>query len=171
MMGLVNKAEKALESPLASVPPLPKDAKKFLASVFPWLALIGGVLQLLGAWWLYDGARRADELIDALNRWAGAYGYNEGLTAWVWLAVVFLIVDGVILLMAFPKLQKKVKAGWDLLLLASLINVVYGVVSLFIDGRGGIANLLWTLAWSFVGLYLLFQVREFFGGKALKSKS
>lgn len=169
MMDLVHKAEKALEPPIASLPPLPKDAKKFLAGLFPWLALISGIFQLLGAWWLYDAYRRAGEYIDVLNRWAGAYGYNEGLTAWVWLAVIFLIIDGIILLMAFPKLQKKEKAGWDLLLLAALINVVYGVITLFIDGsRGGLGNLIWTLLWSGVGLYILFQIRESFGGKALK---
>lgn len=171
-MELVHKAEKALEAPIGSLPPLPKDAKKGLASIFPWLALIGGVLQALAAWWLFDWARTADRFVDLANSWARAYGVetvNSGLTLWVWIAVVVLAIDAVILLLAFPKLQKKEKAGWDLLLLASLINLIYGVVSLFIDGRGGLGSLIWTLIVSAVGFYLLFQVREYFGGKAVKA--
>lgn len=173
-MELVHKAEKALEGPIGSLPPLPKDARKGLAGLFPWLALIGGVLQLLAAWGLYTWASRADDPVDLVNSWAaaaGVQGVNRGLTVWVWIGALVLLADAVILLMAFPKLQKKQKAGWDLLLLGSLLNVVYGIVSLFIDGRGGAGSLIWTLLWSVVGFYFLFQVREHFGGKALKSNS
>lgn len=173
-MELVHKAEKALEGPLKAVPPLPKDAKKGLASILPWLALAFGILQLLAAWWLYDWARDADKFVQWANDWLRATGadtVNAGLTVWVWIAVAVLVVDAVILLLAFPRLQKKQKGGWDLLLLGSLINLVYGVVSLFIDGRGGIGSLIWTLIASFIGFYLLFQVREFFGGKRLESSA
>ncbi len=172
-MEVVNKAEKALEGPFSSLPVLPKDASKGLAQIVPWLALIGGVLQLASAWWLYDWARTVNEWTEAANRFSAAFGggrVNAGLTVWVWLAVAVLAVSGVILLAAFPKLQKKAKAGWNLLLLGVLIYLAYGVVSLFIDGRGGVGSLLGVLIGFAISTYLLFQVREYFGGKALQAK-
>lgn len=172
-MELVRSAEKALEGPFKSLPALPKEAKKGLAQITVWLALIAGILQLLAAWWLYDWANSIDKWADAVNQWSTALGApaatTSGLTMWVWIAVIVLAVEGVILLLAFPKLKNKERGGWDLLFLAALINLVYGIVSLFIDGRGGAGSLLGALLGSAIGFYLLFQVREFFGGKPLES--
>lgn len=173
-MELVHKAEKALEPLFSGLPSLPKDTKKGLAGIWPWLALIAGVLQLLAAWWLFDWARNADKWIDATNTFLRAYGadtINSGLTAWVWIGIILLAIDGVILLLAYPKLKNGKKLGWDLLFLGALINLVYGVASLFIDGRGGLGSLLWALIGSALGFYLLFQVREHFGGKAIESST
>lgn len=172
-MELLHRIEKSLEEPFKSLPPLPKEAKEGLAKVWPWLALIAGVLQLLAAWWLYDWAKSFDDVAEWANRWSEALGgpsvANGGMSFWVWVGVFVLVVDAIILLLAFPRLQKKQKSGWDLLFLAGLLNLLYGIVSLFIDGRGGLGSLLWALIGSAIGFYLLFQVREYFGGKALKS--
>lgn len=170
-MDLVHKAEKAMEPAFKSLPPLPKDLKKGIADITPWLALIGGVLQLLAAWWLYRWASAANELVEWANRLSAAYGgpTTSRMTFWVWLGVASLVISGVIMLLAFPRLQKRQKAGWGLLFLGALFNVVYAVISLFIDGRGGVGSLLWTLLMSAVGFYVLFQIREHYGGKALNS--
>lgn len=173
-MELVHKAEKALEQPFGALPALPKETKKGLASIWPWLALIAGILQLVAAWGLYDWARTWGNAINELNRFAASFGVDtgrSGFTVWVWIAIVVLVIDAVILLAAFPKLQKKQKAGWDLLFLAALINLAYGLVSLFIDERGGIGSLFFALLGSAIGFYLLFQVREHFGGKKLASEA
>lgn len=174
-MEIVHKIEKSLEQPFKALPSLPNDTKKGLASIWPWLALIAGVLQLLATWSLYTFARDVNRWVDVANEWSVAFGggrvANSGFTVWVWIAIVVLAVDAIILLVAFPKLQKKQKSGWDLLFLAALINVVYGVVSLFIDGRGGAGSLLFSLIGSAIGFYLLFQVREYFGGNKLANES
>lgn len=174
-MKLVHKAEKALEPLFKGLPSLPKDTKKGLAGIVVWLALIGGILQLLAAWWLYDTARSVDQLADWINSWAatvGTEGTTAGLSFWVWLGIGILVLDAIILLMAYPKLKAGKKSGWDLLFLGALINLAYGIVSLFIDGsRGGLGALLGALIGSAIGLYLLFQVREFFGGKAMSSSA
>lgn len=170
-MELVHKAEKALEGIFKSLPPLPKDAKKGLAGIWPWLVLIGGVLQLWSAWQLYRWADSWNKVADWANSWARSLGvdtHTSGLTVWVWISIAVLAVTAVLLLLAFPKLQKKEKAGWDLAFLAALINLAYGVLTLFIDGRGA-GNLIGALIGSAIGFYLLFQIREFFGGKVLQS--
>lgn len=172
-MQFVHKIEKSLEGVFESLPPLPKEVKQVLAKIWPWLALIAGVLQLLAAWGLYNWARKFNDLSEWANRFSEALGgpavANRGVTFWVGLGVVVLVIDAIILLLAFPRLQKKQKSGWDLLFLGGLLNLVYGIVSLFIDGRGGLGGLFWALLSSAIGFYLLFQVREYFGGKALKS--
>jgi hypothetical protein len=65
----------------------------------------------------------------------------------------------VILLMAYPHLVKRARRGWDLLFLGSLLNVVYSLVSVFIDGRG-FSNFLLSLVGSAIGFYLLFQIKD-----------
>lgn len=173
-MEFVHKAEKALEEPLGTLPALPKETKKGLASIWPWLALIAGVAQLAFALSLYRAARWVDEWADAANQFSRSLGMGQvtdgGLTLWVWLGLIFLIVSAVVLLAAFPKLQKKQKAGWDLLLLGALLNLGYGVVSLFIEGRG-LTSLIMSLVGTAISIYLLFQVREFYGGKQLASST
>lgn len=172
-MELIRKIEKSLEGPFQSLPPLPKEAKEGLAKFWPWLALFAGILQLLAAWWLYDWANSFNDVAEWANRYSEALGgpsiANGGLSFWVWIGIIVLAVDAVILLLAFPRLQKKQRSGWDLLFLAGLLNLLYGVVSLFIDGRGGLGSLLWALIGSAIGFYLLFQIREFFGGKPLNT--
>jgi len=44
----------------------------------------------------------------------------------------------------------------------ALINAVYGVVRIFSDYGGGIGSLIWALIGSVIGLYFLFQAREYF---------
>lgn len=54
--------------------------------------------------------------------------------------------------------------GWDLLFIASIINLVYGIVVLFTD-YGSIANLFWSIVGTAIGWYFLFQIREYYLGK------
>ncbi len=170
-MELVHKAEKALEGIFKAVPPLPKDAKKGLASILPWVALIGGVLQLWGAWQLYRWADSWSKVADWANAWARSLGVDSGtsgVTFWVWISVAVAALTAVLLLAAFPKLQKNLKGGWDLMFLAGLVNLLYGISTLFIEHRG-VGNLIGSLIGSAIGFYLLYQVREYFGGKVLTS--
>ena len=79
--------------------------------------------------------------------------------------MVVLVVEGVLFLLAFPKLQKRERKGWDLLFLAALLNVAYSVLTIFIDGRG-FGSFLVNLVGSAIAFYLLFQVKSKFGGKS-----
>jgi O-antigen/teichoic acid export membrane protein len=65
--------------------------------------------------------------------------------------------------MAVSPLMKRLRRGWDLLFLSALINLVYAVVTIFIDSRG-IGSFFLSLLSSAIGFYLLFQVRSKFGG-------
>lgn len=167
-MSLLKKAEDSLADIYKGAPKMSDSSQETVVKVWPWLALIGGALQLLSAFWLFSWARTADSWVNYANDVSVAFGgspvVDSRWSVWVWLAIAVLVVDGVILLLAYPKLVKRLKAGWDLLLLAGLINVAYAVVSLFLDGRGGIGSLVWSLLVSAVMFYLLFAVRGKYKG-------
>lgn len=168
-MELLKKAENSLADLYKGAPKMSNSTKETLVKIWPWLALIGGVLQLLSAWWLYRWANAANDLSNSLNELSRAFGGNdvvdERLTVWVWIALAMLAIEGVILLVAYPKLNKRQKSGWDLLFLVGLLNVVYAIVSLFFDGRGGFGSLIWNLLVSAIVFYLLFAVRDKYKGE------
>lgn len=170
MKKLLKQAEDKLANLFKDAPKLSDSARESLVKAWPWIALVVGILQLLAAWGLYkltDWADRSYRAADSLYR----YYTGEGLGAYsgfdklmIYLAVVVLVVDAVILLMAFSPLKERRRKGWDLLFLGVLVNLLYGLVSVFIDTRG-IGSLLFSLLGSAVGFWLLFQVRDKFAKK------
>jgi predicted neutral ceramidase superfamily lipid hydrolase len=168
-MELVKKIETKLEEAFKGLPEFPKSSKETLAQIWPWMALIAGILQIAAAWALW----RLTRVVDAINQIATYYSQyystqNVGLSTYdktvIYLGIIMLIVDAVILLMAFSPLRERSRKGWDLLFLGALINVAYSVVSIFINGRG-VSSFIMSLIGSAIGFYLLFQVKEKFNGK------
>lgn len=163
-MEAVKKVENTLSGFFKDVPGLPASAKESLVKIGPWLALIFGVLQLLAAWWLWQLAQIAENLGTFTNNLSVYYsGQPVGLTAvdrtMIYVGLIVLVVDAVILLMAYPQLKKRTRRGWDLLFLAALVNLVYALMTIFIEGRG-IGAAIASLLGSAIGFYVLFQVRE-----------
>lgn len=167
-MSSIKKIEDKMAASFKDLPHLPESSRKGLADIWPWLALIGGILQLVVAFGLWQLTRVVGAYTDLANSLAAYTGQTVGLTSTdkmvIYLGIVILLADAVILLMAFPKLQQRLRAGWDLLFLAALVNLAYAVVTIFIDGRG-LGSFIMSLVGSAIGFYLLFEVREKFGGK------
>lgn len=170
-MEMVKKLDAKLAELFKDLPPLPKSSKEVLAQIWPWLALIGGILQALAALAVW-------RLLTWTNKWEGvseyytrATGVDVGLSALdktaIYIGVVVLVVDAIILLMAYSPLRNRLRRGWDLLFIAALLNVVYSVISIFISGRG-FSSFIFSLLGSAVGFYLLYQVKELYGSKATK---
>lgn len=143
---------------------LPANVKKWIVQYLPYINLVLGILSLWTAWALYRWATVTDGLVDYANELSRAFGGDvvapvERLTLVVWLAIAVLAVEGVIYILAFSPTKERKKSGWDLLFLALLVNVVYGLVVTFTD-YGGPSNLISTLISTVIGLYFLFQIRE-----------
>lgn len=173
-MDIFIKLEEYLEPYFARLPQLSKDTRRLLADVWPWLTLFVGVMQVLSAWWLFQWAQKIDMYTDVVKNLSTSYGIpasKTGVTFFAWVAIGMLLINGVILLVAFPKLLKKQFGGWRLLFLVVVINLAYGLVATFIDGRGGIVNFFGAVLGSAIATYLLFQIREYYGGKEFKSIS
>lgn len=158
-----------------SAPALPEGGKKFLVDIAPWLSLIGGILSLWSAWTLWHWANVANSYVDYANRLSEAFGgttvATSRLTLGIWLGIAVVIVQGVLLLMAFPKLRERAKKGWDLLFYSTLVGIVYGVVVMFTD-YGNAGSLVGALIGAAISFYLLFQIRGHYmpGAKAPETK-
>ncbi len=171
LMEIVRKLEDKLAELYKSAPKLSESSKETLVKVWPWLALIFGVLQLLSAITLFNWARAASSVANDLYRAIGAESAAVSrFSVWLWISLLFLALEGVLLLMAYSKLAKREKSGWDLLFLVGLLNVGYAVLNLFID-RGGMFGLIWNLAISAVVFWLLFAVRDKYHGSVAAPKS
>lgn len=164
-MELVKKADKSLADVFKDAPKLPSNAKETLVKIWPFLALIFGILQLFVAWGLYDLTRSVNNIATYFGTVLDvSIGYSGRDKFFIYLGVAILVVEALIMLKAYPKLVKRRKAGWDLLFLGALLNVVYGMVNLFISGRG-IGDFLMSLLASVLGFYLLYQVKEKYTAK------
>lgn len=159
--------ERSLNDVFKKAPQLPEEGRKGLATALPWLALIGGVLSLIGAWNIYRLATIADQYLSGIY---SAFGYTSpivGVTATAWIGIVVLVAQAVLLLVAFPALRSGKKSGWNMLLWADLALLVYSVVTDLFGGYVNIGGFIMYLLSTAVGLYLLFQVRPYFTGGAV----
>lgn len=167
-MELIKSIEKSLENLFKDLPHLPEKSRKSLADFWPVLALIVGVLQLFAAWSLYNIANWAERVNNAANSLSAIYNVDLGPTDSdkniIYLGILILVVNAVILLMAYPKLKEKLRSGWNLLFLAALINVAYAVTQLFLYDRGP-NDFVFSLLGSAIGFYLLFEIKSKFVGK------
>lgn len=163
-MGALQSLEDQLAGLFKDLPPLPKGAKDLLVSWWPYIALAIGVLQLLAAWGLWQAANWSSAYLDSINRLSQyatgtSIGYSDTDRMIIYGGIILLVVNAVIFFMAYSPLTKRAKRGWDLLFLASVINVVYGFIQIFMSGRG-VGSFLVSLVGSAIGFYLLFQIRE-----------
>lgn len=167
-MELLKKLDAKLSGVFKDLPPLPDSARETLAQIWPWLALIGGVMQLFAAlavWRLLNWAREVEQFTAYYSRVTGVdYGPSAFDKTMIYVGVAFLVVDAVILLLAFSPLRARDSKGWRLLFLGALLNLAYAVVSIFIDGRG-LGSFIVSLVGSAIGFYLLYQVKDKFNGK------
>lgn len=168
-MGALQSLEDQLSGLFKDLPALPKGAKDALVQYWPYLALALGVLQLLAAWGLWNLASYTNAWLDYASRVAGtSVGYSDAEKMVIYGGVVLLVANAVIFFMAYAPLLKKAKKGWDLLFLATIINLVYGIVQIFMTSRG-IGSFIGSLVGTAIGLYLLFQIRDHYTAKAKKA--
>src|SRR3990167_2355142 len=163
-MESLNNLEKALSDIFVKkAPKLPTNAKKVIVEWLPWINLVLGVLALWAAYGLWTWANTVSKWTDYANELSTAFGgtkvVDDRLTVTVWLALIVLVVEAVIYIMAFPATKEKKKSGWNLMFYALLVNAVYGVVTMF-SSYGGASNLIGYLIGSVIGLYFLFQIRD-----------
>jgi hypothetical protein len=146
---------KPLENLYAKAPALPVGAREFIVSIAPWVALILGILSVVG-------------FALSLLGWGSlaavaplAAGMHVGFTGLLLVASVLGLVSGVLYLLAFKPLQKRALKGWNLLFWVLLINAVSAVVS-------GVAvflnpfSIVWALVWLAIELYFLLQVKSYY---------
>jgi hypothetical protein len=167
-MGPLDALETALVGVSKQLPQIPKNAKKTIADIVPWLVLLGGIVSLWSAWALWSWARVANVYADWANSLSAAYGTpivsTNRFTIGIWIALLVVVVEAILFFVSFPALRAYKKSGWNILFIVSFINIVYGIVMLFTN-YGGISSLFFSLIGTAIGWYLLFQVREVYLSK------
>ena len=139
-----NDLVKSLDNVFKQAPHLPENIREVIVQIAPWVALILGILGVFGS-------LSALLLVLGLSPlMALAGGMQSGVSAV--LLVLVGLVQSVITLMAFPKLQKNQYSGWMLLFWSELIGVVAAVLSLSIV----------TILGIIIGFYLLFEVKSYY---------
>lgn len=163
-MELVRRIENKLAELYKGAPVLPKKAKDVIVEYLPYFVLLGAVLQAWTAyvlWRLADVAERFSDFANSLSAYYG--GPAVGLSAFdktvIYLGVILLAVEALLMLIAFSPLKKRARRGWDLLFLVSLLQIVYAVALIFVDGRG-VGSFIFSLIGAAIGFYFLFQIRD-----------
>ena len=162
-MELVKSAEKELEKLFKGAPQLSDKTRETLANIWPWIALVFGILQLWAAfalWGLFSLASNLANEVNTLSIYATgkAIQFSAFDRLVIYLGIAMLIAEGVLFLVAFPKLRKRQAAGWNLMFIAALLNVAYSVVSIFERYRG-FGYFILGLIGTAIGFWLLFQVK------------
>ena len=111
-----------LEDVYKSAPKLPENARETLVKITPWIALIFGILGVLAGLSLVG--------VSPLGLFGGV---RNG--AMVLISGIAAVVASVMMLMAYPKLQKRLMGGWVLLFWSEVVNIVSSLLTLS-AGRG-----------------------------------
>ena len=145
---------KPLEAQFAKFPVLPVGGREFIVNITPWVALILGVLSILGFALSILG-------LGALTALAPVGAASKvGLTG-IWLIPsVIGLVEGVLWLLAYKPLKNRALRGWNLLFWITLLGLVSSLVTTF--AIFSTFSLVWVLIWLVVELYFLFQIKSYY---------
>jgi hypothetical protein len=138
-----NDIVKSLENIFKQFPHLPQNVKEVLVNIAPWIALIFGILGVIGG----VSALIGQAGLSAITMYVGA---RVGVM--VFLTGAITIVSSVLMLMAYPKLVKRAYSGWTYLLWAQGVSAISAILSLYVVSVLGII----------VGLWLLFELKSFY---------
>jgi hypothetical protein len=122
---------------------LPIKAKETIVKIAPWITLIVIVLSLPAIFALLG---------------IGSFALGIGaMSSRYYIGVIVLIIQVVLMIMAFPGLQKRQIKGWKMVYYSDLVSAVYALFSAYSFG-----DLIWSLLGTCIGLYLLFQVKSYY---------
>lgn len=165
MEAFIRPIENALAPLFKEFPALPVGAKRALVKYWPIIAAVLGVAQLiavLSLWRLGHAATNIANYANQLSIAAGTGPITPELGIFYFLGLAVLFLDGTLLLMAYAPLAARRKKGWDLVFLASLVNVAYGFLLMFDPYYGGFMQFVSSLVGSAIGWYFLFQIRDMY---------
>lgn len=138
-----NQVISSLEDFYKKAPHLPANIREVLVKIVPWIAVIFGVLTVLGGLALVG--------VSPVAMFGGV-----GNSVFALVSGVIAIVSGVLMVIAFPKLQKHQYAGWRLLFWVEVLNIVSSLLALSVSAVIG------AIIGALIGFYLLFEIRSYY---------
>lgn len=135
---------------------LPTGFKKWLVE-YAWIfAIIGTVFGAIA----FIGLLGALGLFSAVAAAVGVGGY----VVLAWLALLVLGVQVVLSGMSISPLKAKQKRGWNLMFYSQLISIAFNLFNWlqYSSWASNILSLVWSLLFTAIALYVLFQIRSGF---------
>ena len=130
-----------MEGWFKGLPKLPASVVDFLVMIAPWLALIFGILGVLGTL----AALGILTAFAPLAMMGNVQGYGVG-----YIVILGGLISSVLGIIAFPGLNAKKIGGWNLLFWSEIVSIVASVLSISIGGVIG----------TIIGFYILFQIKS-----------
>jgi len=127
-------------------PHLPEGGRKFIVSVVPWLALIFGILGVIG-------------LLAAGGIGIIASVLTFGLALPILIQVLISLTSAVLLLLSFNGLKAQTRRGWNLAFYSLVVSIAGAVVGIAL---GGMYNITGTVIGALIGFYLMFEIRSYY---------
>jgi len=163
-METVNKLEVTIAAWYKGLPHLPEGARKWITNSIWWIILVGVILSLMviipAFSWLFIGG----SLIATYGMSQSVY-YGAAFIPAI-IALIILVVDLALSIMAISPLKAHLKRGWSLLFVTMLLGVISVILTLFSNQDFGafLSGLIGTA----VGGYFLFEIRDNFSMVATK---
>jgi hypothetical protein len=166
-MDTIRKLEAKVAELYETMPHLPLQGRKWLAANIWWLTLVGVILGAMGLFGIILATFFASAALTIYGGLAGA-----AIGGFVFVAALavtaFMAITIVICAMAITPLKVMRKQGWTLLFIATLVQVAEHVVSFLFNFN--LVGLVISLFFTAIGVYFLFEIRDFFGKTSVKSK-
>jgi len=140
MQGWMDK----MEDWFLKLPSLPKSATDVLVRITPWIALIFGILGILGS-------LAGLGILTALSPFV-MMGNGIGGTATSLLTAVLSLVSSALLLAAFPGTKAHKMQGWKMLFWSEVVSTISSILLISLTGVIG----------AFIGFYLLYQIKNYY---------
>ena len=146
-----------VNEPFKGVPHLPKGIVEFFVQIAPWLALIGGILGLIGG-----------PFIGLVGTLGSVLTLSPMLMISMIVTAVITLANAILMLLAFGPLKNRELKGWVLLFWSNILGIVEAVLGLV---SGGYGSLVGSIIGVLIGFYILFEMRSFYGaGQAAVKK-
>ena len=164
-MESLHKLEGTIAQWFKDVPHLPQGGRVWLFENVWWIALIGaivGAVTVLPGLFVLFGAGAlvaifAGPIVTTLS---GIFFFASILS------LAFLVAISVITGLAVQPLKDQEKKGWDYLFLAVTLGIVSNVANIILTVS--LSGLLGALISALVGLYFLYEIREYYEVKVSK---
>lgn len=163
-MDTVNKLELKAVEWYKTIPHLPEGSRKWIATNIWWITLVGVILGGIGIFGIVAATFFAGA---ALSLYGGAVGAAIGgiVLIAVLVFVAFMAVTVVLSAMAIAPLKAMQRKGWTLLFVVALVQVAEHLVSFLFNWN--LFGLIWSLFFTAVGGYFLFEIRDFYGKRVV----
>lgn len=139
-----DKVISTAEEWFTKLPALPKDARALIVKITPWVALIFGILGIIGG----VGALG---ILGGASPFVIAGGGMQSLGGGM-LAVIIGIISSVLLLAAFPGTRAHKEKGWKLLFWSEAVSTVGALLAISLFG----------VLIALIGFYLIFQIKSYY---------